>query len=286
MANGAAATVTANHGSCARNNCDEPPIAERTTMSNAEFYDGIAKELFGRLGRLGTFTKHAPSVGRYHEELIKSCISTFLSSRFSLRTGFAYLEDGKVSSQGDLLIVDENDPSPYFFRQGDFVVVHPRSVACVIEVKTTLNKSNFLDAIKNLHSFKQISTDRNFPVTLIFAFDGTRMGLQTLDKWYRAVTVSDEIANYPHVIFCLNQGTLILRPSNESRPHGHYFVCGENVEQWRLKGLSLFLQTVRKSVERKSWLDTNPFEYAVLGGLRWSQQGLRFGIGYGTDAGA
>ena len=161
-------------------------------MSNAEFYDGIARELFGQLGRLGTFTKHAPSVGKYHEQLIKSCIASFLSARFSLRTGFAYLDDGKVSSQGDLLIVDESDPSPYFFRQGDLVVVHPRALACVIEVKTKLNKRDFLDAMTNLHSLKRIRTDRNFPVTLVFAFEGIKMKLRTLDKWYRAVGVSDE----------------------------------------------------------------------------------------------
>ena len=113
------------------------------------------------------------------------------------------------------------------------------------------------------------------------------MTLRTLDKWYRAVGISDEIHNYPHVVFCLNQGTLILRPTADSRSHGHYFVLGENgeqTEQTRMKGLSIFLQTVRKAVERKSGLNTNPFQYAVLGGLTWSKQGLRFGIGDGTVA--
>lgn len=252
-------------------------------MSDHEFYDGLARELLGQLGRLGNFTKHATSVGKYHEELVKGCVASFLSARFSIRTGFSYLGDEKASNQGDLLIIDESDPSPYFFRQGDLVVVHPRALACVIEVKTKLNKRDFLDAVTNLHSFNRLLTDRNFPVTLVFAFEGTRMTLQTLDKWYRAVGISDEISNYPHVVFCLNQGTLILRPGADSRPHGHYFVLGENGEQTRLKGLSIFLQTIRKSVESKSGLNTNPFEYAVLGGLRWSQQGLRFGIGDGTD---
>lgn len=212
-------------------------------MADAEFYDGLARELLGQLGRLGNFTKHAPSVGKYHEELVKGCIASFLSARFSIRTGFSYVEDEKVSNQGDLLIIDESDPSPYFFRQGDLVVVHPRALACVIEVKTKLNKQDFLEAVTNLHSFKRIRTDGNFPVTLVFAFEGTKMTLQTLDKWYRAVGVSDEIPNYPHVVFCLNQGTLILRPTADSRPHGHYFVLGENgeqTEQTRMKGLGFY----------------------------------------------
>ena len=256
----------------------------RTVMSDAEFYDGLARELLGQLGRLGNFTKHAPSVGKYHEELVKGCIASFLSARFSIRNGFSYSDDNKVSDEGDLLIIDESDPSPYFFQQGNLVVVHPRALACVIEVKTKLNKRDFLNAVSNLHSFKRIRTDRNFPVTLIFAFEGTKLTLQTLDKWYRTVGISDEISNYPHVVFCLNQGILILRPSTKSHPHGHYFVMGEDNEQRKLKGLSIFLQTVRKALESKSGLNTNPFQYAVLGELKWSQQGLRFGIGDGTNA--
>jgi hypothetical protein len=113
----------------------------------------------------------------------------------------------------------------------------------------------------------------------VFAFEGTKMTLRTLDKWYKQVDISDKLSNYPQVVFCLNQGTLILRPAKGPRPHGHYFVLGEDEKQSRSKGLSIFLQTVRKSVETKSGLDTNPFEYAVLGELKWSQQGLRFGIG-------
>lgn len=196
-------------------------------MSNPRFYDGLARELLGQLGRLGAFTKHAPSVGKYHEELVKGCIASFLSARFSLRTGFSYSDDGKVSSQGDILIVDESDPSPYFFRQGDLVVVHPRALACVIEVKTKLTKRDFLDAVTNLHSFKRIHRDRNFPVTFVFAFEGTKMKLQVLDKWYKAVGVGDELPNYPQVVFCLNQGTLVLRPKTGSHSHGHYFVLGK-----------------------------------------------------------
>ena len=250
-------------------------------MSNAAFYDGVASELLGQLGRLGTFIQHAPSVGIYHEELVKGCIASFLSNRFSLRTGFAYLSDQKVSNQGDLLIIDESDPCPYLFRQADFAVVHPRALACVIEVKTKLRKRDFLSAVKNLHSFKRVSTNSNFPVTMVFAFEGLKMTLSTLDKWYKDVTIDDELSNYPQIIFCLNQGTLVLRPSSGSRPHGHYFVRGENEEQAKSKGLSLFLQTVRKAIEKKAGMDTNPFEDAVLDGLNWSQQGLRFRVGVG-----
>lgn len=158
-----------------------------------------------------------------------------------------------MSNQGDLLIIDESDPSPYFFRMGDLVVVHPRAVACVIEVKTRLGKREFLEAVNNLSTFKGVGADnnfgdsvKNFPVTLMFGFEGTKMTLKTLDKWYKEITIIDDISNYPQVVFCLDHGALILRPKAENHPHGHYFIQGENNEERKLKTLSLFLQTVRK----------------------------------------
>ena len=92
--------------------------ARQSEMSDLEFYHGLATELLGQFGRLNRFTGHAPSVGKYHEEIIKDCIASFLSARFSIRSGFSYSDDHQVSDEGDLLIVDESDPSPYFFSEG------------------------------------------------------------------------------------------------------------------------------------------------------------------------
>jgi len=92
------------------------------------FYLGLANELAAKLRRVSSFVKHGPSIGVYHEEALKAILGTMLPSRFHLRTGFVYTAEKGASQQGDILIVDENDPDAYYFREGNFVVANPRAV--------------------------------------------------------------------------------------------------------------------------------------------------------------
>lgn len=251
-------------------------------MTDSNFYLGLATELVGKLRRLSSFTGHRPSVGSHHEEIVRECIRPLLSRRFSLRSGFAYANEGVVSGQGDILVVDESDPSPYFFQLGDLAVVHPRALAAVIEVKTVLAKDSFLEAVQNLHSFRtigqQVEPKSAFP-TAIFAFEGAKFSPENLHAWYEAVTLPDEVASYPQVIYSLREGLLHLRPSTNERECGHFFAVGEQADELKSRGLSLFLQTIRKSVEIKAGIKSNPFEYAQLGGLTFSKQFFKFGKG-------
>jgi len=251
-------------------------------MLDHKFYLGLATEITGKVRRLASFIGHAPSIGLHHEEIVREAVRPLLSRRFSLRTGFAFLDTGTASRQGDILVVDESDPAPYFFQMGDLVVVHPRALACVIEVKTKLYKQEFLEALCNLHTFKQVacaaSPGRNLP-TLVFAFDSVEPNLWTLDKWYKSVQLPNDPASYPHVVYSIQRGALLLRPQRGNAPFGHYKVLGEETEDLKSKGLSLFLQTFRKTLETKAGLESNPFEYSALDELRWSSQCLQFGVG-------
>jgi hypothetical protein len=186
-----------------------------------------------------------------------------------------------VSRQGDILIIDENDPAPYFFQSRDFVVVHPRAVVCAIEVKTKLNKTDFLDALENLASFRRISTPPHVPMTLLFAFDSPKLTPDRLDEWYKAVKLADEIMWYPHLVLSLKKGLLMLLPQKESRPLGHYFVLEDErgKSQAKSKSLSIFLQTFRKQLEHRGGLSSNPYIYASLEGLRFSKQYFRYQAG-------
>ena len=251
-------------------------------MVDSNFWTGLATEMLGKLRRLASFTGHAPSIGLHHEEIVREVVRPLLSRRFSLRTGFVFLDNGNVSSQGDILVVDESDPAPYFFQMGDLVVVHPRALAGVIEVKTELSKQTFLQAMNNQYSFKQVARvappGRNLP-TLVFAFDSAEFKPDTLDQWYKAVTVPNQVDGYPQVIYSLTRGALLLRPECEGQPYGHYAILGEEAEELKSKGLSLFLQTFRKMLEKKAALESNPFVYVDLDGLSSSVQCIQFGQG-------
>ncbi len=250
----------------------------------ADYYIGVADELLAKLRRLSSFTGHGPSVGATHEEFVKEAMRPFLSSRFSLRSGFVFAKEGVVSQQGDILIVDENDPSPYLFQLGNLVVVHPRAVAMVVEVKTSLYKSDFEESLQRLRSFRQVAAAVAPPavfLTAIFAFEGAHLTTDTLGEWYKTSAVPDDPLSYPQSIFVLTEGALELQRIREvdGRPLGHRFVMGEEDDRVKGRTLSTFLATVRKAVEMKAGLESNPFEHSHLEGLQFSAEYLRLGVG-------
>jgi hypothetical protein len=169
-------------------------------------YSGIALEIVAKLRRLSTFTGHAGSVGAHHEEVVREAIRPLLSARFSLRTGFLFAAPGVVSNQSDVIIVDENDPSPYLFRLGDLVVVQPRAVAAVIEVKTTLNRQTFHGALQNLRRSREVARaaqPAGLFLTFVFAFEGVHLSEATVHEWYLSAPVPDHADSYPQMIYVL-----------------------------------------------------------------------------------
>jgi hypothetical protein len=248
------------------------------------FYSGIALELVAKLRRLATFTGHPGSVGLHHEEVVREAIRPLLSARFSLRTGFLFAGPGVVSDQCDVVIVDEYDPSPYLFRLGDLVVVHPRAVAGVIEVKTVLSKQSFHGALQNLRRCREVARSAQpnaMFMTFVFAFEGAHFNADTLHDWYQSAPVPDNVDSYPQMIYVLHEGALDLKNFGNG-VFGHRFIMGEEDDELKARSLSAFLQSIRKGLEIRAGIETNPFEYADLRNLSWSRQHLRIGVG-GVD---
>jgi hypothetical protein len=76
---------------------------------------------------------------------------------------------------------------------------------------------------------------------------------------------------------------LLLRPARNGSPYEHYAILGEEGEELKSKGLSLFFQTFRKVLEKKAALESNPFIY-VLDGITSSAQCVHFGRGLVSTA--
>lgn len=242
------------------------------------FYLSLANELSAKLGRVSSFVRHGPSIGAYHEEVLKSIIRHMLPDRFSLRTGFVFHPERGPSQQGDILIIDEYHPNAYFFREGDFAVVAEEALACVIEVKTRLNKTSFAEALKGLYSFQQSTAKPNHPVTLLFAYESSSFSPAVLDSWYQSISLPDEVLSYPFAVYALNRGLLFLRKPSDTE-WGHCVSCGEEGRGPKLKTLSVFLQTIRKAILYKGRVESNPFNLALGEDLVVSPQLLRFGSG-------
>ncbi len=245
---------------------------------NEKFYLGLAGELAAKLDRISTFVTHGPSIGSYHEEVLKGVLSAMLPSRFQLRTGFIYGQDKGTSQQGDILIVDENNPDAYYFREGNFVIANPNAVASVIEVKTKLDKKAFVEAITGLNSFRQVANS-HFPATFVFAYRAVTFNKENLEKWYESIVdIPDRIENYPWLIYSLYQGAIILKtPTATNDQWGHMTIEGEDNEVLKFKFLSLFLQTIRKAILAYANQNTNPFKNALLDDLRFGGYIHRYG---------
>ena len=248
-----------------------------------KYYESVAAELLAKVGRLNHFTTHRPSIGAFHEAVLRTAIRQILSERFAIRTGFTFSEDMSLSRQFDILIIDESEPSSYFFKEGDFVVVHPDCVACAIEVKTMFSKEAFIGAAENIYSLKrasEVAECKYITPGIVFAYDGPEFTPERLHDWYRDVKVPDEMKYYPDTILCLTKGRIdCVRDDMFSARPGARCTLGEPEGQPKAKSLSVFLAFIRKFMEVKAGKDGNPFVHADIEGLQWTAEYFRYGKG-------
>lgn len=248
-----------------------------------KFYKSLAEEFISKLGRLNNFIIHGPSIGSYHEEIFKSTLKMFLPERYSLKTGFVYVEPGVVSKQIDILIIDEYEPPSYFFKEGNFVVVHPDAVVCGIEIKTKLTKQKeFHESIDNLISLKEMANKKNKNGNIgaiLFAYDGSTFPIATSNRWYKNYKKIRE-GLYPDMILVLNKAMINLRPSGRANGFGgHYYVLGNDNAGYGARCLSILFGVIRKYAEVISGKHSNPFSYALFDNLIWTKEVLLFGVG-------
>jgi len=258
------------------------------TAISSDYFQNLAFELKSKFKRVNNFTSHTGSIGNYHEQALKSVISQSLPSRFSLKTGFVYFSQEKVSRQVDILIVDESEPTSYFLQDGDFVIVHPDAVVAAIEVKTKLNKKDLQSASENLASVIEVCSNRNYPnkkftVTFIFSYSAPSFNPEKLGKYFKSCKPL-AFNRYPMSIFV--EGNYFLQllggAANNAIPRGLHPVrmFGISPEEENLLHISLFLSSIRKACEAHTGKSSNPFNYSLINnfnGITTAKQYFKFG---------
>lgn len=178
------------------------------------YYDSFADELLSKFNRVAHLVSHRATTGNYHEAILRTVLSNFLSKRYSVKTGFVYKDEESVSYQVDILIIDEYDASAYIYQEGDFVIVRPQSVVAAIEVKTTLNAGQFDEAIRNIASVKKLADNPENIRGIVFAYNGSRPSKTTLNKWFNreaAQEISKSPRLGPTMFAFMKHSTLLLR---------------------------------------------------------------------------
>lgn len=183
------------------------------------YYDSFAEELAAKFRRVGHLVSNKAATGDYHEEILRVVLRNFLSKRFSVKTGFVYKNEQEVSNQVDIMIVDEYDASAYIYQEGDFVIVRPRSVIAVLEVKTILDGAQFDNALNNIASVKRLTESPERICGMVFGYNGTNPSPRNLDNWFKrsaATALVDTSRLGPTLISFFQHGLMLLRLNFEA----------------------------------------------------------------------
>jgi hypothetical protein len=184
------------------------------TATPHEYYDSFAEELLAKFRRVGHLVAHKSSTGTYHEEILRVILRNFLSRRYSVKTGFVYKNEGEVSNQVDVLVVDEYHASAYVYQEGDFAIVRPHATVAAIEVKSVLRADSFDGGLLNIASVKRLTDDPDDICGMVFGYDGTLPSRTNLDSWFKR-KVGTELAATPRLgptlIFFFQHKELLAR---------------------------------------------------------------------------
>jgi len=131
--------------------------------------------LISKKKQITNLAKHSGVViGNYAEEIVKD----FLRDRVKgLNIGTGIITDfDKSSKQCDIIIYHEKLQSP-IFKAGDLIVIEPKSVKAVIEVKSDITTEEIRSSNEKFDTVKGIS--QSIPCFL-FGFK-TTMSIQTIN---------------------------------------------------------------------------------------------------------
>lgn len=114
--------------------------------NSLEYQKSIAHEFNATKDRIRHLigSTHWGEEGRYKEVVLMNFLKRFLPNNIEVGTGFIK-EGDSISTQIDIIIYTPT--LPLYFKENDFVIVQPRSVLGIIEVKSNPNKNQLAEAI-------------------------------------------------------------------------------------------------------------------------------------------
>lgn len=237
-------------------------------MEDSAYFQSLTQEIQALKNRVRYFIqdRHWLSDGLWKESVLRSVLRRHLPKTLEVGTGFIVTAEG-VSSQIDILIYDTS--KPILFQDGDFVVVTPDLVRAIIEVKTTMRRSDLGMALQKLgtNHFLAASTALCHPFVGLFAYEAGDVGhgdlLDALDTEAAGVTRRS--------VHCVSLGDdLFTRfwdcpPENPNHPN-------ELWRAYRLPGSApaYFVHNVIESLCQRSVLDNDTVWYPRDGKERYT----------------
>ncbi|MEN0645452.1 DUF6602 domain-containing protein [Alkalicoccobacillus gibsonii] len=114
--------------------------------NSLEYQKSIALEFNATKDRIRHLlgSAHWGEDGRYKEVILMNFLKRFLPNNLEIGTGFIK-KGNSISTQIDIIIY--NPILPTYFKENDFVIVQPKSVLGIIEVKSNPDRNKIAEAI-------------------------------------------------------------------------------------------------------------------------------------------
>lgn len=128
----------------------------------------LNKRIFEQLNRLliakseqGGLIHHNLEKGLGNEQIFRDLLKEFLPNKYGIAKGKIINYFGDASKQCDLIIYDQNNCPRLFIDENENQIIPIEGVYCVIQIKTTLNRSTMKQSFENLMSVYEIGGRQN-----------------------------------------------------------------------------------------------------------------------------
>ena len=190
-------------------------------MNIQELISQAGKHLRTEFENIKISNPHYAERGAEAEIVLADFLNIHLPKRFAAGSGIVIDHLNNISSQTDVIIYDAlNSP---IYRKGQRVLILPSdNVAAAIEVKSSLNKEELIDAAQKISSVKKLAktpiTSADQPVTfsslittktlgVVFAYD-SKTSLETLAENLREINNSIPSNEWIDTIVVLDKGVI------------------------------------------------------------------------------
>lgn len=192
-------------------------------MNIQKIFRGISEKLQADFS-ISSNINHNSSKGTYRENALAKFLSSgHLPEKFAIGSGEIVGPAHEVSQQSDLIIYDKLNGIPLVYSENN-QVFPVESVYGIIEVKSTLSKSNLIEALNNIKSVKEIAPEENvvysplpfihysevapLPFGIVFAYKLASNTLQSLEQNLREWQEKEPTKYWPNIIAILDEGLI------------------------------------------------------------------------------
>jgi hypothetical protein len=138
-------------------------------MNITELYKSINSQMIEQFDHISAQIEHRGERGTEREAILATFLRTYLPSRFAVSRGEIVDTSLQTTRQCDLVIYDHLN-CPMLYAGHDYRVFPAEPVHAVIEVKSTLSKSQLDDAAAKIRAVKKLERPNGLIAGIVFAY--------------------------------------------------------------------------------------------------------------------